>query len=105
MKFKTRPAGQYAHALFVLGLAAAAFCARGANVSSLTLDGGQPTAVMHSHYAFSQIRITFDADVHVDAYDLHLSALSPATYKIPVSLFSYNSANRTAVWTVEGQGL
>jgi len=43
---------------------------------------------MHGTYAFNQIRITFDTDVFVDFYDLHLNAIAPGPYSIPLSGFS-----------------
>ena len=46
------------------------------------------TSVMHGTYAFNQIRITFDTDVFVDFYDLHLNAIAPGPYSIPLSGFS-----------------
>lgn len=78
-------------ALLFVGFAAVAFRASATDVSSFMLGySGEfySTSVMHGTYAFNQIRITFDTDVFVDFYDLHLNAIAPGPYSIPLSGFS-----------------
>ena len=78
-------------ALLFFGFAAVAFRASATDVSSFMLGySGEfySTSVMHGTYAFNQIRITFDTDVFVDFYDLHLNAIAPGPYSIPLSGFS-----------------
>ncbi len=77
--------------LLFVGFAAVAFRASATDVSSFMLGySGEfySTSVMHGTYAFNQIRITFDTDVFVDFYDLHLNAIAPGPYSIPLSGFS-----------------
>ena len=93
-------------ASLVAGFISIACCAYATDVSSFMLGSSNvfyPAAVLHGTYAFNQIQITFDADVMVDFYDLHLNAIAPAPYSIPFAGFSYDHATHTAVWRVDGQ--
>lgn len=90
-----------------IGSAALSGPARATDVTSFELGypgAFYPPATLHGTYAFSQIRVAFDTDVYVDAYDLHLYAVAdPAACSLPISGFSYDSTNRSATWTLAGQ--
>lgn len=60
-------------------------------------------AFLHGAYAFEYIRITFNADVLVDFYDLQLQAVGVESNVIAATGFSYDPATRAAIWTVAGQ--
>lgn len=98
--------GRGARALLVVVFISIACRAGATGVSSFMLgasNGFYPPAVLHGTYAFNQIQITFDTDVMVDFYDLHLNAIAPASCSLPFSGFSYDHATHTAVWRVDGQ--
>ena len=83
----------------------------GAEVSTFGLGrSSQPglyyhPAFMHGVNAFESIRITFNADVFVDFYDLRLQVVGAESNRVPITGFTYDSGSRAAVWTIDEQGL
>jgi hypothetical protein len=60
-------------------------------------------AFLHGVHAFDYIRITFNADVVIDFYNLQLQTVGAEGNVMPITGFTYDPASRTATWTVAGQ--